>query len=56
MLILTRKLDEAVILGDHIKVKILQIHGKQVRLGIKAPPEILIIREEGNLYKPAKPM
>jgi len=54
VLVLTRKLDEAVLLGDHIKVRIIQIHGKQVRLGIEAPPEILIIREEENLYKPAK--
>lgn len=54
MLVLTRKVDEAVILGDHIKVKVIQIRGKQVRLGIEAPPEILIIREEENLYKPAK--
>ena len=54
MLVLTRKLDEAVLLGDHIKIKIIQIHGKQVRLGIEAPPGILIIREEDNLYKPAK--
>lgn len=45
MLVLTRKVDEAVLLGDHIKVKVIQIHGKQVRLGIEAPPGILIIRE-----------
>jgi carbon storage regulator CsrA len=54
VLVLTRKVDEAVILGDHIKVKVIQIRGKQVRLGIEAPPGILIIREEENLYKPAK--
>jgi carbon storage regulator len=54
VLVLTRKLGEAVILGDHIKVKVIQVHGKQVRLGIEAPPGIVIIREEENLYKPAK--
>jgi carbon storage regulator len=54
VLVVTRKLDEAVILGDHIKVKIIQIHGKQVRLGIEAPPGILIMREEKTLYKAAK--
>jgi carbon storage regulator CsrA len=43
-----------VVLGDHIKVKIIQIRGKQVSLGIEAPPGILIIREEENLYKLAK--
>jgi carbon storage regulator len=46
VLVLTRKVDEVVILGDHIKVKVIQIRGKQVRLGIEAPPGILIIREE----------
>ena len=54
MLVLTRKVDETVILGDHIKVKVIQIRGKQVRLGIEAPPGILIIRAEDNLHKPAK--
>ena len=56
MLVLTRKVDEAVVLGDHIKVKVIQIRGKQVRLGIEAPPGILIIREEENLYERAKGM
>ena len=56
MLVLTRKVNETVVLGDHIKVKVIQIHGKQVRLGIEAPPGILIIREEENLYKRAKGM
>ena len=54
MLVLNRKLGETVILGDHIKVKVIHIRGKQVRLGFEAPPGILIIREEENLYKPAK--
>ena len=54
MLVLTRRVDEAVVLGDHIKVKIIQIRGKQVSLGIEAPPGILIIREEESLYKLAK--
>ena len=45
VLILTRKVDEAVVIGDHIKVKVIQIRGKQVRLGIEAPPGLLILRE-----------
>ena len=52
MLILTRKIDEAVIVGDHIKVTVIQIHGKQVRLGIEAPPELLILREEEKAFFP----
>ena len=46
MLILTRKVNEAVVIGDHIKVKVIQIRGKQIRFGIEAPPDILILREE----------
>ena len=56
MLVLTRKVDEVLVLGDHIKVKVIQIRGKQVRLGIEAPPGILIMREEENLYKLTKGM
>ena len=38
MLILTRKVDEVVVIGDHIKGQVIQIRGKQIRLGIEAPP------------------
>jgi carbon storage regulator len=54
VLVLTRKVDEALVLGDHIKVTVIQIRGKQVRLGIEAPPGILIIREEENLISEPK--
>ena len=54
MLILTRKVDEAVVIGDHIKVKVIQIRGKQIRLGIEAPPGLLILREEEKLYERGK--
>jgi carbon storage regulator CsrA len=56
VLVLTRKIDETLVLGDHIKVKVIQIRGKQVRLGIEAPAGIVIIREEANPLKPAKGM
>jgi carbon storage regulator len=49
MLILTRKVDEIVFIGDHIKVKVIQIRGKQVRLGIEAPPDPLVLRAEEKL-------
>jgi carbon storage regulator len=45
MLILTRKEDEAVIIGT-VRVLVVKIRGKQVRLGIEAPPGTLILREE----------
>jgi len=46
MLILTRKLGENIRIGDRIKVAILDIKGGQVKLGIDAPPEIAVHREE----------
>jgi carbon storage regulator len=46
MLILTRKLGENIRIGDKIKVTILDIKGGQVKLGIEAPPEIAVHREE----------
>jgi carbon storage regulator len=46
MLVLTRKLGESIAIDDHIKIVVVQIKGKQVRLGIKAPRETKIHREE----------
>ena len=46
MLVLTRKLGESITIDDHIKIVVVQIKGKQVRLGIKAPHETKIHREE----------
>ena len=49
MLVLTRKLGESIAIDDHIKIVVVQIKGKQVRLGIKAPKDTKIHREE--VYK-----
>ncbi|MBK9294369.1 MAG: carbon storage regulator CsrA [Oligoflexia bacterium] len=46
MLVLTRKLGESIAIDDHIKIVVVQIKGKQVRLGIEAPKETKIHREE----------
>lgn len=46
MLVLTRKLGESIAIDDHIKIVVVQIKGKQVRLGINAPKETKIHREE----------
>lgn len=46
MLILTRKIGEAVKIGDDIEVSIIGVKGNQVRLGIKAPSDVAVHREE----------
>ena len=46
MLVLSRQRDESIIIGDHIVVTIVDIRGDKVRLGIKAPPEVSVHREE----------
>ena len=46
MLVLSRKKNESVIIDDHIKVTVLEIHSDKVRLGFKAPKGITIHREE----------
>ncbi len=54
MLILTRKVGEAIVIGDHIKIKVIQIRGKQVRLEIEAHPDLLILKKEENLSERTK--
>ncbi|MDR1085276.1 MAG: carbon storage regulator CsrA [Deltaproteobacteria bacterium] len=46
MLILTRKIGETVTIGDSIKVQVVEVKGHQVRLGISAPMEWAVHREE----------
>jgi len=46
MLVLTRKSNESVILGDNIEVKVLAVRGDQVSLGFSAPEEMSINRME----------
>lgn len=46
MLILTRKVGEKVMVGDDISFTVLSVKGNQVRLGIKAPKEFQVHREE----------
>ncbi|WP_026679183.1 carbon storage regulator CsrA [Fictibacillus gelatini] len=46
MLVLTRKLKEAIQIGDDIEITILGVEGEQVKLGINAPKHIEIHRKE----------
>ena len=46
MLILTRKIGEAIAIGDDIKIHVVEIKGRQVRLGIEAPENTSVHREE----------
>lgn len=46
MLILTRKLGEVIRVGDAVTVRVLEVKGNQVRLGVEAPTDIRIYREE----------
>ena len=46
MLILTRKIGEAIAIGDDIKIRLLEIKGGQAKIGIEAPNDIAVHREE----------
>jgi carbon storage regulator len=46
MLVLTRKTDQRIIIDDRITITILEVRGDKIRLGIDAPKEIPILREE----------
>ena len=46
MLVLTRKLGEVIRIDDKVTVKVLQIREGQVKIGIDAPPEVKVHREE----------
>ncbi|NIB39763.1 carbon storage regulator CsrA [Pseudomaricurvus alkylphenolicus] len=46
MLILTRRIGETLMIGDDIEVTVLGVKGNQVRLGIKAPKNVRVNREE----------
>jgi carbon storage regulator len=52
MLVLSRREKERIKLGDSIVVTVVRLSGDRVRLGIEAPPHVLVLRDE--LY-PAKP-
>ena len=46
MLILTMKKNEKVLIGDNISIMVVEVRGKQIRLGIEAPDDLLVLREK----------
>jgi carbon storage regulator len=46
VLVLTRKINETITIGENIRVTIAAIHGRQVRLAIEAPQGVTIVRQE----------
>jgi carbon storage regulator len=52
MLILTRRVGESVIVGDDVTITVLGVKGNQVRIGINAPKDVSVHREE--IYKRIK--
>jgi carbon storage regulator len=51
MLVLSRKTEQILYLGEDIQIKILEIQGKTVRLGIDAPKSLRILRKEIKINK-----
>ena len=46
MLILSRKIDEKIMIGDDISISIIEIRGDQVRIGVDAPKKVKVFRQE----------
>ena len=46
MLVLTRKVHQSIVIGDEIEVVVLEVRGEQVRLGIRAPKDVVVHRKE----------
>jgi len=46
MLVLSRKLDESIVIDGNIEVTVLAVHGRRVKLGVRAPGDVAIRRSE----------
>lgn len=46
MLVLTRKVNQSIVIGNEIEVVVLEVRGEQVRIGIRAPRDVAVHRKE----------
>lgn len=46
MLVLSRKLGESIVIAHNITITVVEVHGSKIRLGITAPPDVSVNREE----------
>ncbi len=51
MLVVTRRVDQIITIGEHITVMVVGIFGDQIRLGIEAPKEMAILRHDAIVKK-----
>ena len=52
MLILTRRVGETIHIGDNISVTVVEVNGNQVRIGIAAPKDVVIMRDDAKAKQP----
>lgn len=52
MLVLTRKVGERIVVGDYIYITVLEVRGNRIRIGLEAPADVLILREEIVAHDP----
>lgn len=55
MLVLSRKIGEVICVGENIRITVVDIRGDKVRLGIAAPKEVIVDREEVHLKREKVP-
>ena len=46
VLVLTRKVNQSIVIGDEIEVVVLEVRGEQIRIGIRAPRDVVVHRKE----------
>ena len=54
MLVLTRRKGQRIEIGPHITVHVIAVEGGLVRIGIEAPPEVSILRDDAKVREPRK--